>query len=217
MRKINFAAGVCKAALLSLPASAEEEMNTIGKSDLLAIVSKSWRKGCKLFLVTSTKMAVMEDQTISLAKRANNRFFLRPTFQALTIGVPFCIFKLLFGLLALRTGEPSASFLALGWLVIAWSVADLLMNLARVILDLAGRESSIEYCTIAQAGRLFNRARLFLAIDTLVTFSIICFVLWSGWIVQLRLHESYLWYAATTLNLISISAVNVWIELSRER
>lgn len=159
----------------------------------------------------------MEDQTMPLMKRAKDRFFLTPTFQALTIGVPFCIFKLLFGLLALRTGEPSAFLLALGWLVIAWSVADLLMNLARVFSDLTGRESSIEYCTIAQAGRIFNRARLFLAFDTLITFSIICFVLWSGWIVRLSLHESYLWYAATTLNLISISAVNVWIELSRER
>jgi len=150
-------------------------------------------------------------------KTANDRFFLTPTFQALTIGVPFCIFKLLFGLLALRTGEPPVLLLSLGWLVIAWSFADLLMNLARVFLDLTGRESFIEYCTIAQAGRLFNRARLFLAIDTLVAFSIICFVLWSGWIVRLSLYESYLWYAATTLNLISISAVNVWIELYRER
>ncbi|MDQ1261396.1 MAG: hypothetical protein QG575_577 [Euryarchaeota archaeon] len=159
----------------------------------------------------------MEEQTMLLTKKVKDRFFLTPTFQALTIGVPFCIFKLLFGLLALRSGEPSASLFALGWLVIAWSVADLLMNLARVFFHLTGRESSIEYCTIAQAGKLLNRARLFLAIDTLVTFSIICFVLWSGWIVRLSLHESYLWYAATTLNLISISAVNIWIELFRER
>jgi hypothetical protein len=159
----------------------------------------------------------MEDQTITLAKKAEDRFFLRPTFQALTIGVPFCIFKLLFGLLALRTGEINAGLHVLGWLVIIWSIADMLMNMARVVLDLAEMESSIEYCTIAQAGRIFNRARLFLAIDTLVTFSIICFVLWSGWIVLLNRHESYLWYAATTLNLISISAVNVWIELSRGR
>ena len=159
----------------------------------------------------------MEDKTMPLAKRAEDRFFLRPTFQALTIGVPFCIFKLLFGLLALRTGEPNAGLTAFGWLVIIWSIADLLMNMARVVLDLAAMESSIEYCTIAQAGRLFNRAKLFLAIDTLVTFSIICFVLWSGWIVWLSRYESYLWYAATTLNLISISAVNVWIELSRIR
>ncbi|MDD4652942.1 MAG: hypothetical protein PHQ34_12020 [Methanothrix sp.] len=159
----------------------------------------------------------MEDQDMPLAKKAEEKFFLRPTFQALTIGVPFCIFKLLFGLLALRTGEPNTGLSVLGWLVIVWSIADLLMNMARVVQDLAGMESSIEYCTIAQAGRIFNRAKLFLAIDTLVTFSIICFVLWSGWIVWLSRYESYLWYAATTLNLISISTVNVWIELSRGR
>lgn len=159
----------------------------------------------------------MEEQTMLLTQKVKDRFFLTPTFQALTIGVPFCIFKLLFGLLSMRTDASSASLFALGWLVISWSFADLLMNLARIFFDLVGRESSIEYCTIAQAGRLFNRARLFLAIDTLVTFSIICFVLWSGWIVRLSLQESYLWYAATTLNLISISVVNIWIELSRER
>ncbi|OPY55217.1 MAG: hypothetical protein A4E49_00518 [Methanosaeta sp. PtaU1.Bin112] len=151
-----------------------------------------------------------------LKKWAKQKFFMTVTFQALTIGVPFCTYKLLFGLLALRAGEPNSILLALGWLIIAWSVADLLMNLARVFLDLTGRQSSIEYCTIAQAGKHFDQARLFLAIDTLVTFSIICFVLWSGWIVLLNRFESYLWYAATTLNLISISAVNVWIELFRE-
>jgi len=175
------------------------------------------QQSCKLFSAKKTRIAVMEDQTMPLTKEAEDRFFLRPTFQALTIGVPFCIFKLLFGLLALRTGEPDFSFHVLGWLVIIWSIADLIMNMARVVLDLAGLESFIEYCTIAQAGRIFSQARLFLAIDTLVTFSIICFVLWSGWIVWLSRYESYLWYAATTLNLISISAVNVWIELSRGR
>ena len=76
-------------------------------------------------------------------------------------------------------------------------------------------EAPLEYCTISEVGRLFKRPRLFLAIDTLITFSIICFVLWSGWIVRLSLEESYLWYAATTLNLISISIVNIWIELAQ--
>ena len=158
----------------------------------------------------------MEEQTRQQAEKVEDSFFLTPTFQALTIGVPFCIFKLLFGLLALRTGAASVSLSAFGWLVMAWALADLLMNLARVFFHLAGRAAPIEYCTIAQAGRLFKRPRLFLAIDTLITFSIICFVLWSGWIVRLSLQESYLWYAATTLNLISISVVNIWIELRRE-
>lgn len=157
----------------------------------------------------------MEEQTRPQAEKVEDSFFLTPTFQALTIGVPFCIFKLLFGLLVLRTGTSSASLFILGWLVIGWAGTDLLMNLARVFFHLSGRPAPIEYCAIAQAGRLFKRPRLFLAIDTLITFSIICFALWSGWIVRLDRQESYLWYAATTLNLISISVVNIWMELRR--
>lgn len=144
-------------------------------------------------------------------------FFSTPIFQALTMGVPFCIFKLLFGLLMLRAAAEQMSFTltAISWLIVAWAATDLSMNLARVGFHLSGRTSPIEYCVIAQAGRLFGRPRLFLAIDTLISFSIICFVLWSGWIVELRTAESYLWYAATTLNLISISVVSIWIEFQR--
>ncbi|MGB5101145.1 MAG: hypothetical protein WBN94_11180, partial [Methanothrix sp.] len=162
-------------------------------------------------------IAVMKEKTRPQEKKVEDSLFLTPTFQALTIGVPFCVFKLLFGLLALRIGLSSDFLSAFGWLVIIWALADLLMNLARIFFHLAGRTAPVEYCTIAQAGRLFKKPRLFLAIDTLITFSIICFVLWSGWIVRLSQEESYLWYAATTLNLISISAVNVWIELSKRR
>jgi hypothetical protein len=118
--------------------------------------------------------------------------------------------------LSIRTSSGQSSSLVLfGWLVIAWASVDLAMNLARVFYHLSGRESPVEYCTIAQAGRFFGRPRLFLAIDTFLSFSIICFVLWSGWIKDLGTAESYLWYAATTLNLISISLVNIWLELGR--
>jgi len=132
------------------------------------------------------------------------------------MGVPFCIFKLLFGLLALRAAaeQGSAALTAFGWLIVVWAATDLSMNMARVVFHLSGRASPIEYCAIAQLEGSLG-ARLFLAIDTLISFSIICFVLWSGWIVQLGRVESYLWYAATTLNLISISVVSIWIEFRR--
>lgn len=156
-----------------------------------------------------------DKRTWRQAGEIGDRFFLSPAFQALTIGIPFCIFKTFFGLLALRSGA-SFPFIVLAWLVLAWALADLIMNLVRVCYHLAGRSSPVEYCTIAQAGRLLQRPRLFLAIDTLISFSIICFVLWSGWIALLSRHESYFWYAATTLNLISVSLVNIWIELRRD-
>ena len=82
-------------------------------------------------------------------------------------------------------------------------------------MGLLGLDTAIQFCLIAQAGVFFKRPTPFLAFDTLASFVIICFVLWSGWIVQLKPHESYLWYAATTINLISLAVVNVWSEYRR--
>jgi hypothetical protein len=157
----------------------------------------------------------MESQLAKNAsKNIESSFLQSPTFQALTIGVPFCIFKLLFGIQLIRAGAVQSSILVnLGWLIIAWASVDLIMNLSRVFFDLSDRDSPMEYCTIAQAGKFLDRPRLFLAIDTFLSFSIICIALWSGWIRYLSTIESYLWYAATTLNLISISLVNIWLEL----
>ena len=141
-------------------------------------------------------------------------FFRRPVFLSLTIGIPFCIFKLLFGLTAVRTGAGTNLVLtAAGWGIAAWAGADLLLNAGRIVSDLLHRPAGFEYCTIAEVGRLFHRPRVFLAIDTLLTFSIICAMLWSGWIARLDTAGTYLWYAATTLNLISLSFVSLYSEI----
>lgn len=144
-------------------------------------------------------------------------FFQTPFFLSLTIGIPFCIFKILFGVLAVRLGaaETNDPFLVSGYLIIIWACADLMMNLVRAILDLIEKSNVIEFCTLAQLGRVLQVPAVFLALDTLITFSIICFVLWSGWIIDLTRPESYLWYFATTLNLISLSLVGLWNELIR--
>ena len=144
-------------------------------------------------------------------------FFTTPSFQALTIGLPFSAFKMLFGLLCWRAGgaQTSSILSVFGGLVMAWALIDLFMNLARIAFHLAGRASPIEYCIIAQAGRLMGRPKLFLAIDTLASFSIISIVLWSGWISHLSPLEARIWIAATILNLISVAFVNIWMELRR--
>jgi hypothetical protein len=146
------------------------------------------------------------------------RFFTRPFFLSLTIGIPFCIFKLLFGITLVRVGSAvSVPVSAFGWVVIAWALADLIMNLARVLYDILNRPAPFEYCTIAQIGLFFSMPMVFLAIDTLLTFLIICTMLWSGWIATLTSIESYLWYAATTLNLVSLSLVVLYSEIRRLR
>lgn len=142
------------------------------------------------------------------------KFLQRPFFLSLTIGIPFCIFKLLFGITAIRTGDQNNLFLILfGGVVIFWATTDLFMNLGRSVLDLLNRPAHFEYCTIAQIGRIFHKPVVFLAIDTFLTFIIICTMLWSGWISKLTPVELILWYSATTLNLISLSLVSIYNEI----
>jgi hypothetical protein len=142
------------------------------------------------------------------------RFFTRPLFLSLTIGIPFCIFKMLFGITIIRIGSDVSKLVFIcGWVVVAWALADLIMNLARELYDLMNREAPFQYCTIAQLGSFFHMPMLFLAIDTLLTFAIICAMLWSGLIATLNSLEIHLWYAATTLNLISLSLVVLYNEI----
>ena len=90
------------------------------------------------------------------------------------------------------------------------------MNLGVSVLDLLGRKAPFEYCTIAQVGHFVGRPLVFLAFDTFLSFAIICFMLWSWWITKLSTGESYLWFAATTLNLISLSVVSLYNAARRE-
>jgi hypothetical protein len=143
-------------------------------------------------------------------------FFVRPFFLTLTIGLPFCTFKGLFGFAAIRAGTPSNPLLAtVGWLVVAWAATDFVMNVVRAAGDLLHIPTPLEYCMLAEIGQLAHRPMVFLAGDTLLSFSIICLMLWSGWITQQTPVETFLWYAATTLNLISISLVSLYNESKR--
>ncbi len=145
---------------------------------------------------------------------AIQRFFRRPFFLSFMIGIPFCAFKLLFGLSAVREGAQGGLYLTVfGIVIIIWAMADLLMNVGRSLIDLLHRPAPFEYCTIAQLGRIVRMPTIFLAVDTLLTFSIICAMLWSGWIARLPAGELYLWYAATTMNLISLSLVSIYNEI----
>jgi hypothetical protein len=144
------------------------------------------------------------------------QFFIRPFFLSATIGIPFSTYKFLFGLALVRSASLPGSIPALaGWLVIGWAGADLIMNAGRAVLDLTGRDAPFEYCMIAQLGRIAGMPMVFLALDTLLSFAIICFMLWSGWIATLTTAESFLWNGATTLNLLSLSVVLLYNEIKK--
>lgn len=158
------------------------------------------------------------DPPLTLKEPADRiqKFFVRPFFLTLTIGLPFCTFKGIFGFAAVRAGTPSDPLLAaFGWLVVGWAAVDFGMNTLRAAGDLLHIRTPLEYCTLAEIGRYLHRPLVFLAIDTLLSFTIICLMLWSGWISRLPPLESTLWYGATTLNLISVSLVSLYNEAKR--
>ena len=138
--------------------------------------------------------------------------FDNSTFAALTIGIPFCVFKFLFGLVLIRNHSGVA-----GLIIVTWAILDIFFNLNSAVMKLQKEKSHLEVCLLAQIGGLFSgRTTLFLGIDTFLSFAIICFMLWSGWITQLHQNESYLWYGATTVNLMSLAVVNILVELRKK-
>ena len=142
------------------------------------------------------------------------RFFRRPFFLSLTLGIPFCTYKMLLGITAVRIGTGgNFPLTCVGWIITGWASLDLMMNLSRVVSDLIHKPDRFEYCSIAQLGRFFHAPLVFLAIDTFLSFTIICFMLWSGWIAILTPVETIFWYAATTMNLISLSIVSLYNEI----
>lgn len=73
--------------------------------------------------------------------RPEIRWYQSAAFLAVTIGVPFCIFKYLFGILAVRVGMKYNNHLLLycGWITMIGAGIDFLMNLARIVLNIGGR------------------------------------------------------------------------------
>lgn len=152
-------------------------------------------------------------------------FFGTAVFLSLSIGVPFCIFKALFGLLCIEHGLAPA-----GWGLIAWAGTDLALNLSRSLNEFLGARKGMgrpegkelramkhEFCLLAELGRLLGRPTAFLALDTLLSFLIICTVLWSGWIADLPPWGRHAWLTATTVNLLSLAFVNIWLGWHADR
>lgn len=138
--------------------------------------------------------------------------FDNSAFAALTIGIPFCVFKFLFGLVLIRKHMG-----ALGLIVITWAILDIFYNFHSAIMQLMKKKSYLETCFLAQVGKLFCKCvALFLGIDTFLSFGIICFMMWSGGIGELKHYELYMWYGATTVNLMSLAVVNILVELRKQ-
>jgi len=143
-------------------------------------------------------------------EESGKRFQAASLFAIITIGIPFCIYKFLFGVLVIRNHQT-----IMGWLIIIFTLSDIAINLSRFFYILAGRRLPLAPCTLAQIGRIFNLESLFTAIDKVLAFSIICFILWSGWVSLFSPLERIIWLVGTTINFVSLSVIAILTEIQK--
>jgi hypothetical protein len=159
-----------------------------------------------------TKPSSPEASNINGDKLMLKKADMRSIFLVLTIGYPFCVFKALCGRVAFDTGHE-----IIGFALLLWGVIDFVLNTTELVWALLERKRKRFYCLLALFGSLFDKSCVFLEIDTLLAFSIICVVLWSGWITKLAKWELNLWIAATTVNLLSVAIVQIWCSWKEDR
>lgn len=150
-------------------------------------------------------MAIRNDNLIY-----NLNGFVTTAFINLTVGLPFAMFKSLLGV-SLYREYPKTIISILGVIILVWGSIDFVMNVTSLMFSQI-KKRFIAPCILALIGKAFGTRTLFLAINTLCSFSCICIMLWTGLIGKLSSVESIIWNIATTINLISMATIIIWNE-----
>lgn len=124
--------------------------------------------------------------------------------EVLTVGLPFCAFKLLFGSVLLSRVP------VLGVLFIALGAADVVVNVVNVVGLLVRRRRFLEACTLSFITRILRRrsraawtwAELGTAVDVLLSMGIVAAMIALGFIARLSPPLLACWNAAVIFNVL---------------
>jgi hypothetical protein len=120
--------------------------------------------------------------------------------------MPYGVFKVGGGLAAAQDFHP-----AFGGAFVLWGVADALLNLVSVVSP-----RRVSYCVLSNVGRLLDRSgsstteQLLLALDTLLSFSIVASMIWTARISTLPPLMVRLWELAVITNVLGVGVDRVW-------
>lgn len=124
------------------------------------------------------------------------------------VGLPFCAFKLLAGLIALEGFAPA------GYLLLALGAADAGLNTANLIALIARRRRVAAVCLAELL--LSRRPQLALALDVLISFSLVAIVVGAGWLARLPAWGLAAWNVAVILNVVGAGVGRVVAAVRRE-
>ena len=127
--------------------------------------------------------------------------WILPALEVLTVGLPFCVFKLLTGAIAL--GAPS--LVPLGYALIALGVVDAVLNLVNLLALLTVQRRISGVCLTDLVLRALGRTErpdLGLAVDVFLSFALVAIVVGLGFLVHLPRWALLMWNMSVVLNVL---------------
>lgn len=124
----------------------------------------------------------------------------RPLLQlaeVVTVGLPFCVFKLLTGLIAIET-----VLAPVGYVLLALGTADVVLNLLNFGALLVARRRVGAVCVADLALRKYRARGLGLAVDVFVSFALVAVVVGAGLIARVPAWALPLWNFSVVLNVL---------------
>jgi len=131
--------------------------------------------------------------------------------EILTVGLPFCVFKLLTGAIALGTAAAP-----LGYALLALGAIDAVLNLANLVSWLAVRRRVGGVCLADLASRRLGGGDLGLAIDVFLSFALVAVVVGAGLFARMPAGTLVWWNVAVVANVLGAGIGRLFAAL-RER
>ena len=127
--------------------------------------------------------------------------WLLPLSEVVTVGLPFCVFKLLTGLVALETTGAKP----LGMALLALGTCDAVVNAVNLLsLAFRGRRA-MGICVLDVAWHSRGGGRpedLGIALDVFLSFALVAVAIGAGWLGRLRPWALTSWNVAVILNVL---------------
>ncbi|AFM12507.1 hypothetical protein [Turneriella parva] len=131
---------------------------------------------------------------------------LSASFEIITVGLPFCAFKILAGI-------------ALGqvWLTF-WGALDLVINVANLLALVISRHRATDACVLSLVVRTLKKPtsnekplwqELGNSIDVLLSFAIVAFMLGGGFLKLLAPAQLTLWNISVILNVLGAGSIRL--------
>lgn len=117
--------------------------------------------------------------------------------EIVTVGLPFCVFKLITGLLAVDT-----AIAPVGYALLALGAVDAVLNVANLGALLVAKRRTGAVCV----AELALRGELGLAVDMFLAFSLVAIVIGGGLIARVPAWALSIWNIAVVLNVIGAGA-----------